>query len=173
MIKANSFVLRTVSEADLPTLHAHQTNIANRGSHLGIDIPSETEIRKRFHEDGYWGPDNGLFLIVNNAGAPIGQIWFFKPSYWNGYELGYLIYDVNERGKGVITEAARLLVRYLFDTKLVNRIQLCIHPDNKASRRVAEKCGFTHEGMARGVWFNRGKHEPLEIYSILRHEVID
>src|SRR5262249_5109372 len=159
MIKADSFVMRTITEADLPAWHAHRANIANRGGYFPIDIPSEIEIRKRFHEGGYWGPDSGLLLIVNNEGVLIGEINFFKPGYWNAYEIGYLIYEVNERGKGVITEATRLLVCYLFETKLVNRIQLCIHPNNKASRRVAEKCGFTHEATVRGVWFHLGKHE--------------
>jgi [ribosomal protein S5]-alanine N-acetyltransferase len=173
MIKADTFVLRTVSEADLCALHSKRADIGTRGSHFPINIESEADIRRQFNEDGYWGPDRGMLLIVNNQGVLIGDIGFFKPSYWNGYELGYLIYDANERGKGVATEATRLVVRYLFETKLVNRIQLCIHPDNKASCRVAEKCGFTHEGTARGAWFNRGKHESMEVYSILRQEVID
>ena len=173
MLKADSFVLRTVCESDLPALHARRADIATRGCYFPINIESEADVRRHFDQDGYWSPDNGMLLIVNNQGVLIGDIGFFKPSYWNGYELGYFIYDANERGKGIATEATRLLVRYLFETKLVNRIQLCIHPDNKASRRVAEKCGFTHESTARGAWFHRGKHESMEVYSILREEVID
>jgi ribosomal-protein-alanine N-acetyltransferase len=153
MIKANSFILRTVSETDLPALHALQANVATRGNYFPIDIPSETEIRKRFHDDGYWGPDNGLLLIVSNEGALIGQIGFFKPGYWNGYELGYLIYEANERGKGIMTEATRLLVCYLFSTRLVNRIQLCIHPDNQASRRVLrQEVSDEREAQYSGNW---------------------
>jgi RimJ/RimL family protein N-acetyltransferase len=47
-----------------------------------------------------------------------------------------------------------------------------IHPDNSGSRRVAEKCGFQHEGTARGAWYNQGRHHDVEIYSILHSEVI-
>src|SRR5262245_4374638 len=120
MIKADSFVLRTVCESDLPALHTRRADIAIRGSYFPINIESEADIRRHFKEDGYWSQDNGMLLIVNQQGELIGDIGFFKPSYWNGYELGYLIYDANERGKGIATEATRLLVRYLFDTKLVN-----------------------------------------------------
>lgn len=174
MIKADAFVLRTLTDADLPLFHAKRADVYSRGVYYPIDIPSIAGIRKRFNDDGYWGPDNGLLLIESKDGALLGEILYFKPvPYWNAYEIAYLVYDPDIRGKGIMTEATRLLVRYLFETKLVNRIQLCIHPDNTASRRVAEKCGFTHEGTVRGVWLNRGRHESMEVYSILRDEVIE
>ncbi len=174
MIKADTFILRTLSESDLPEFHAKRSDVYRRGIYYPIDIPSISAIRKRFSEDGYWGPDLGLMLIVGNDGTLLGEIAFFKSvTYWNAYELSYLLYDPDTRGKGIMTEATRLMMRYLFETKTINRLQLCIHPDNQASRRVAEKCGFTHEGTARGAWFHRGKHQDMEVYGILRNEVLD
>jgi RimJ/RimL family protein N-acetyltransferase len=46
------------------------------------------------------------------------------------------------------------MARYLLETKAIKRIRLVIHPDNAASRRLAEKCHFRHEGTARGAWYN-------------------
>ena len=83
------------------------------------------------------------------------------------------MYASESWGKGITTEAVTLLVRYLFETKRMNRIRLVIHPDNTASRRVAEKCGFRHEGTARGAWYNNGRHHNVEIYAILHDEVIN
>ena len=101
----------------------------------------------------------------------IGDIQYFKPvPYWNAYEIAYLMFDPSERGKGVMTEATRLLTEYLFKNRLVNRIHLCIHADNRPSRRVAEKCGFTLEGTMRGVWFQGGRHQDMLMYSLLREE---
>lgn len=71
-----------------------------------------------------------------------------------------------------MTETVNLMVRYLFETSQMNRIRLVIHPDNAASRRLAEKCGFRHEGTARGAWYNKGQHNDVEIYSILHNDVI-
>jgi RimJ/RimL family protein N-acetyltransferase len=103
----------------------------------------------------------------------IGYIEFFKTvNYLDEYEIGYLIFQPEHRGKGATTEALNLMVRYLFETKRMNRLRLIIHPDNAASRRVAEKCGFRHEGTARGAWFNKGKHQDVEVYAILRDEVL-
>jgi [ribosomal protein S5]-alanine N-acetyltransferase len=69
-----------------------------------------------------------------------------------------------------MSEAVRLLTHYLFDTRKVNRIQLVIHPENGASRRVAEKNGFLAEGTMRGAWYHRGQYHDVAIYALLRNE---
>jgi len=64
----------------------------------------------------------------------------------------------------------QLLSDYLFATKKQNRIQLVIVPGNDASRRIAEKCGFTLEGTARGAFWNDGRSNDVQIYSLLRED---
>jgi len=51
----------------------------------------------------------------------------------------------SERGRGLATEALRLLTQAARDQGL-DRLWLEIHQDNPASFRVAEKCGFRDEG---------------------------
>lgn len=63
------------------------------------------------------------------------------------------------------------LVRHLFSTRTITRIQILVLPANLASKRVAEKCSFKFEGLARGAFYHRGKNQDVEIYSILREEV--
>jgi RimJ/RimL family protein N-acetyltransferase len=87
-----------------------------------------------------------------------------------GYELSYLIFGEQHAGKGYTTQAVQLLTEYLFAGKRTNRLQLNIHPDNAASRRVAEKAGYTFEGLMRGCWFHGGRYHDLEIWSVLRDE---
>ncbi len=45
------------------------------------------------------------------------------------------------------------------------------HPDNEASRRVAEKAGYTREGPMRRCWFHHGEFHDLEIWSMMRSEL--
>jgi RimJ/RimL family protein N-acetyltransferase len=59
----------------------------------------------------------------------------------------------------------------LFTIKKINRLELKIMPANTPSKRVAEKCGYKFEGVARGAMFHRGIYQDLEVYSILRQEV--
>jgi len=172
MLKAEQFVLRTVTENDLPAMLTHLNNLENKGDYYPRSLRSEVRLRKLFEEDGMWAQNEGVLLIVDDNDAILGHIEFFQPvHYLNAYEISYLIYDVAARGKGIATEALAVLVRFLFDTKLINRIQLIIHPDNAASRRVADKCGFVHEATLRGAWFNYGTHHDVEVYSVLRHEI--
>jgi ribosomal-protein-alanine N-acetyltransferase len=171
MLRGPSIQLRPVRETDLDALFAHLTNIGNRGDYFPVNIQSETSLRKEFHESGLWSKDEGLLLIVSEQQTLIGHIEFFKPvAYLDGYELSYLIYDPAEAGKGVASQAVGLLVRYLFDSKKVNRIQLVIHPDNAASQRVAEKNGFVEESIMRGAWYHRGQYHDVKVYVLLRED---
>ena len=171
MLRGTSIQLRPVRETDLDALFGHLTNIGNRGDYFPVNVQSETSLRKEFHDNGLWSKDEGLLLIINEQQTLIGHIEFFKPvAYLDGYELSYLIYDSAETGKGVTSEAVRLLLRYLFDSKKVNRIQLVIHPDNAASQRIAEKNGFAYEGTMRGAWYHRGQYHDVKVFALLRQE---
>jgi RimJ/RimL family protein N-acetyltransferase len=172
MLRGSSFHLRPITEDDLPIFKQQMMTIDNRGDFYPHTIHSPVEIRRQFEKNGYWGEESGILLIVSDEGVIAGQIEFFKAvPYWSAYEISYLLYEQAERGKGIVTEAVNLLVRYLFENKTVNRLQLAIHPENASSLRVAEKCGFTHEGTARGAWFSKGRYHDMEMFSILRSEV--
>ncbi|OMD87481.1 MULTISPECIES: GNAT family N-acetyltransferase [Paenibacillus] len=74
-------------------------------------------------------------------------------------------------GKGIAAQAIQLVVKYLFETAEVNRIQAEVMPFNERSKRVLLKNGFTKEGTLRQahVWSGKGLVD-LEIYSILAEE---
>ncbi|HSL28398.1 MAG TPA: GNAT family protein [Anaerolineales bacterium] len=173
MLKGKSILLRPVREADLDQLYAYHVDIDNRGDFFPRGILAEPVFRRRFQETGFWEKDDGMLLMVSPNDEILGHIEFFKTvNYLDEYELSYQVYAAQQRGKGVTTEAVNLLVRYLFETKHVNRIRLVIDAGNLASRRLAEKCGFKHEGTARGAWYHRGAHRDVEIYAILHQDVI-
>jgi RimJ/RimL family protein N-acetyltransferase len=173
MLKGTSITLRPVREADLEGLFAFHVDITNRGDCYPRGILSQPKFNKRFHDTGFWNKDDGLLVIVNDTDEIVGHIEFFKTvDYLAEYELSYILYNAADRGRGTMTEAVNLMVRYLFETKTVNRIRLIIHPDNAASRRLAEKCHFQHEGTARGAWYNKGTHQDVEVYAILHDEVV-
>ena len=171
MLRGERITLRLVRSADLDELWAAHTNIGNRGAFFPLGVQSETTFRNDFAEHGFWQREEGTLLITNKQGEVAGHIEFFKPvAYWDAWELSYQLYDDRFAGKGFTTEAVQLLVDYLFGAKKVNRIQLDIVPGNTASKRVAEKCGFTLEGTARGAFFNGGRNQDLLIYSLLRDD---
>lgn len=163
--------LRPVREADLEWFYDGYSDLRNRGDHYPLRIRSEPTFRRSFAEDGLWSLDEGTLLIVDASGARLGYIEFFRAiHYLDAYEIGYLLFDSAAAGRGSVTEACRLLVDHLFETTRINRLELRIHPDNGASIRIADKCGFALEGRARGAWYHRGRHHDLHVYAMLRAE---
>lgn len=169
MLNGKQISLRTVREADLEALYSAHVNLANRGRFFPMGMVSEPAFRRAFAEHGLWQQEEGLLLIVAPDGEIVGHIEFYKPvHYWDAFELSYQLYDDQFAGRGWVSEAVQLLVDYLFATKKQHRIQLTIIPENAASVRIADKCGFKLEGTARGAFFNDGRSQDLLICSLLR-----
>ena len=171
MLHGDVIELRVVRERDLSTLYELLTNLESRGSYFPLGVMSEPVLRAAFDKNGFWDDDEGMLIMTNGDAEIVGEIEYFPIThYLQGYEISYQLFGDHHAGHGYTTEAVSLLVAYLFGRKRVNRMQLNIHPSNAASRRVAEKCGFTFEGLMRGCWFHQGTYQDLEIWSLLRHE---
>jgi RimJ/RimL family protein N-acetyltransferase len=161
--------LRPVSQSDLDQLYRFHIDIRNRGDFFPLGIASETVFKRRFQETGLWSDAEGMLVIVDAADTVLGHIEFYRTlGYLDELELSYQLYSREHDRKGIVSEAVQLLTDYLFASKKFNRIRLIIHPDNAASRRVAEKCGFRHEGTARGAWFHQGRSHDVEVYAVTR-----
>ncbi len=171
MLTGDKVVLHPVRERDLEAFIDAHTEIANRGEFFPLGIVPEPVLRKRYAETGLWEREEGTLLIWTRDEEMAGHIEFFRPvNYWDAFELSYQLYDKAHEGRGYTTEAVRLLVDYLFGAKKLNRIHLVIVPDNAASTRVAEKCGFQLEGTVRGAFFNGGRSHDVLLYGLLRDD---
>lgn len=169
MLKGEKILLRQVRETDLGRLYDFHRDIDNRGDFFPRGVLAEPVFQQRFQESGFWQKEEGMLLIVDHDDEVIGHIEFFATvAYLDELELSYHIYSSEHQGQGIATEAVRLMTGYLFDAKKYNRIRLIIHPDNTASKRIAEKCGYRLEGTARGAWFHRGRNHDVEVYALLR-----
>ncbi len=162
-----------VREQDLEPLYAHNVDLAARGPYYTIDVPSLSTMRLDFAAHGFWEDEAGTLLVVDEDDALLGVLLFFRRvtyPHWDSYELAYRLFDHGTHGKGVMTEALGLMVDYLFATHPVNRLEVVIAPENVASIRVAEKCGFQHEGRARGAFRLRGVARDVEVMARLRDD---
>lgn len=108
-----------------------------------------------------------------DTGKVIGSIGFnednFRPAM-NCKELGY---SLSEKfwGRGIMTEAAKRLVRYAFENLNVDILTIKTSEDNKESQRVIEKCGFVYEGtLRRACKLYDGSVQAVRCYSILHEE---
>ncbi|HEU5331375.1 MAG TPA: GNAT family protein [Actinocrinis sp.] len=85
-------------------------------------------------------------------------------------ELGYWMAP-QARGHGYITEAARAVCRWGFAELGLERIDWMAFVGNDGSRRVAEKVGFTIEGVQRRRHVQKGRVVDTWIGSLLPGEL--
>ena len=85
-------------------------------------------------------------------------------------EIGYWV-KAGARGRGVATRALALLARWAFDELGAARVELRAEPDNVGSQRVAEKAGFTREGVLRSVLDFKGRRRDAVMFSLLPGDI--
>jgi [ribosomal protein S5]-alanine N-acetyltransferase len=84
---------------------------------------------------------------------------------WQNATLGYWI-DHRVGGRGHASRAVRLALAFAFEHVGLHRVQPAIIPRNQASRRVAEKVGFRHEGRALRYLKINGAWEDHDIFAL-------
>ncbi len=94
---------------------------------------------------GYWvvrdratgEPLGGAMLMVRQEGSPVEIGFLFARSSW---------------GRGVATEAARMLVAHALGTLRLRELHAFIDPANAASGAVLRKAGFSDVGLVKGPY---------------------
>jgi RimJ/RimL family protein N-acetyltransferase len=148
--------IRRITVADAPEIHAIRSELGARRYQPLRQIPLE-EFRA---------------TIANRCGLPLdsalqGKVqWVIavedRPAGWVSLDVtsrdhgiatvGYTVAEVF-RGRGVATEAVKLIVDLAFDPGrlALERLEAVAAVTNSASRRVLVKSGFREEGVARGL----------------------
>lgn len=86
-----------------------------------------------------------VWMLETKDGAHVGDLSFKGLQPDGSAEIGYGI-DEAYRNNGYATEAVGFAVRWALDQPGVARVEAETAPDNRASRRVLEKCGFVPTG---------------------------
>jgi RimJ/RimL family protein N-acetyltransferase len=98
-----------------------------------------------------WGTGAGRSYAVTDAttGELLGTVGLVEFDVQHSTaEVGYWVAP-EARGCGVATQATLALARWCFGALGIGRLQWTAEVGNAASRRVAEKAGFTFEGILR------------------------
>lgn len=128
----------------------------------------------RAHElatTGFLG-DGGGRLIAEVDGEWAGEVEWRRHSTWGPsaswcWQIGILIRR-EMRGRGVGSEAQRLLAAYLFAHTRAHRVEAVTDIENTAEQRALEKAGFTREGVVRQCQWRGGRWHDQVLYSRLR-----
>jgi ribosomal-protein-alanine N-acetyltransferase len=139
--------LRPFSEHDLDDLSTLMANADFMLFSLGVFSREETagfleKVRGRDRQ----GMPSQFAIIFRPDQRLIGYCGFFLQTVddMEELEIAYRL-DPSYWGQGIATEAARAVRDHAFDDLQLSRVISLIHPENIASRRVAEKNGMTPE----------------------------
>jgi RimJ/RimL family protein N-acetyltransferase len=115
--------------------------------------------------------DATLYTILDKAnGRPAGLFFLLGVDTAMGVvEMG-LVYGPRLTRRTAGTEAFFLLARHVLDTLSYRRLEWRCDPSHVASRRAADRFGFTEEGILRQTMWAKGRSWDTVVYAILDRE---
>jgi RimJ/RimL family protein N-acetyltransferase len=111
-------------------------------------------------------------VTESETGRVLGSVGFGWIGDQRNGEVGYWMRR-DARGRGLTTRALHLVSRWALDELGCARLQLRADLLNLPSQRVAEKAGFTREGVLRSVHFNPRQNRRVDfvMFSLLPGEL--
>jgi ribosomal-protein-alanine N-acetyltransferase len=163
-----TLVVRPLTVGDAPALVALRE--ANR-EHFAVAEPAREPSWFTVAEQEAWiageGVALGAFADDELAGyARLSQI------FRGGFQNAFLGYAIGRRftGRGLGTATVRGAVGHAFGALELHRVQANVRTDNPASRRVLEKAGFRHEGLALRYLHLAGAWRDHDTFAITAEE---
>lgn len=158
---------------DLPQLLAHLRDPGIARNTLRIPFPytardarsflaAVRRRRRRFRHPMDWAirtPEGALIGLIGLQGT-------YGPASHRD-ELGYWLAKPH-RGNGIMPRAVQAVVRLAFHAYGLSRLEMSVFRGNRASARVAQKCGFRLEGLLRRMVVKHGRGIDALLYARTR-----
>lgn len=115
-----------------------------------------------------------FFVVDARTGALMGAITLsnIRRGVADMATLGYWI-GQPFAGLGYGTQAVGTILRFAFGPLQLHRVEAACVPTNLASRRVLEKSGFQHEGLARAYLKINGLWADHLLFGVLASDIGD
>lgn len=170
-LETERLILRMWKKKDAAELYAYAKN-PNVGAHAGWK-PHDSVAESRMIIGTVFLTNMCWAIVDKETDRVIGSIGLekdkFRPDV-NSRELGYSLSE-EYWGRGLMTEAARRMIRYAFETLKLEVLMIRTGDANLRSQRVIEKCGFQYEGTLRRTYrVYDGTIREVRCYSMLKEE---
>ena len=164
-LQTERLTLRLLERGDV-TAFVHYRNLPDVARYQDWALPYTRDLAHELVDEmeRLGAPTPGEWVqiaVVDTAtGRLAGDLAIWLDDAGDSAMLGYTLAPAFQ-GNGYATEAVAAIVDWLFaespGRRAVHRISATLDPDNGASARVLEACGFVHEGTARSAAFVRGE----------------
>jgi RimJ/RimL family protein N-acetyltransferase len=146
---------------------------ARRVLNYEIELPpTEVGVQADIAKYTAFAPGTGrlMFGIETLSGEVVGGLNLNSIDERNGtFSIGMQI-DPSHRGKGYGTAAMRVLLRYAFYERRLNKYYGSILDGNTPSARMLEKLGCKEEGRRKEMVYTEGKYLDEILYGLTRKE---
>jgi ribosomal-protein-serine acetyltransferase len=114
--------------------------------------------------------DNGFQAAILESGEILGVAGFHGVDPRNlSTSIGYWLSE-SAQGRGIATETVRELVDYAIGTWGLDRVEVRAAVENRRSRAIPERLGFTFEGVLRDAEIIGGRHVDQAVYAMLARD---
>jgi ribosomal-protein-serine acetyltransferase len=144
----------------------------NRERHPEIpQLYSLEDARKHIKRDlALFACNKGLGIGIWHQGDLVGAVRYHEIDWLNkSTELGYWLGAAFE-GKGLITRTCRVMIDHAFQELGLNRVVISCAKENERSCAVAERLGFTQEGILRQSEWLKDRFVNKVVYGMLANE---
>lgn len=173
LIVGDQVYLRPVTAGD----EAEFTRLVRQSAdlhHPWMELAStHDEFRRYLNRFGPIMINIGLNVCESGTGAMTGGINIntIVRGAFQSASLGYWAF-AGAAGRGYMSEALRLVIRYAFGPLGLHRLEANIQPPNAASIRLVKRAGFRYEGASPDYLFIDGAWRDHERWAITA-EMVD
>jgi ribosomal-protein-serine acetyltransferase len=165
--------LRIVEHSDAEELYEI---VADNREHLAIWMPwaagqtLESTVAFIDASRKQLAANQGFQAAIVQDGEIVGVIGYHRIDWQHrSTSLGYWLAE-SAQGRGTITTATRALVDHAFDRWQLNRLDIRAGVENIRSRAVAERLGFTFEGVLRQAERVGDRYVDHAVYGMLARD---
>jgi len=156
VIKSKKFILRPFKKDDAVSLTRNINNKKIYRNTLSIPYPYVlNDARKWLKKCRESKSDKEKNWVIDIKGEVVGGVGL-RDVDGHKAEIGYWLAEAYW-GRGITTEAVKLVVKYCFNRLKLRRLYAYVFPRNQASLRVLFKAGFKKEGLLKKNVVKNGK----------------
>jgi ribosomal-protein-serine acetyltransferase len=163
-----------IAEAHFALVEANYQRLAQWFGDAYQEPPVLDETRANLVEAGQGWLDGSLLPLsiavkADNGWRLVGWAQLEINRQARSAEIGYWL-DTDFVGRGLISRTVTAVLDHAFGPLGLIRVGLCTTVDNTRSRNVAERMGFTQEGVLREAAVFPDERRDLVVYGLLARE---
>jgi ribosomal-protein-alanine N-acetyltransferase len=169
-LESTNLILRAPRDSDAPGIFGlyrdEASSLLDDWEPMTCQAEAERKIVRM--RDAFREKDTIAWVVADRStGAVIGCAGLFGFDPDNANCCLFYIIAPAWRGRGLATEAIRLMTGYGLDKLRLHRMYAYITPGNAASIRALEKNGYRQEGLLRDMEFYKGRYWDGLVMAIL------